>query len=118
MDATAPKRSPYKVPLIVGASVVAVALAAFVTYDLISTMPNPEQDARESCERQVTAQAKYPGAVEFVQWGTMEAKNDDGSYGFSGTVEFANGFGVPVRHFFTCNITDNIFDDTVEVMEL
>ena len=115
---TSTEKPAYKKPLVIGAAVAAVALAGFATYDIVSTMPNPERDARESCERQVTAQAKYPGSVDFVLWGTRDPDNGDGTYTYSGSVDFANGYGTPVRHFFTCKINGPGEVDAVEVVSL
>ena len=95
----------------------AIVGGGLLAYDF-ATMTTSEDVARNSCERQVTAQAKYPGSVDFVLWGTREPKNDDGTYSYSGTVDFANGYGTPVRHFFTCKINGPGEVDSVEVVSL
>lgn len=95
----------------------AIAGAGLLAYD-IASMTSSEDLARESCERQVTAQAKYPGSVDFVLWGERDPKNDDGTFTFSGTVDFANGYGAPVRHFFTCKIPGAGGVGDVEVLKL
>lgn len=112
------KAWPTPKKIIAGVGVpLAIVGGGLLAYDL-ATMTTSEDVARNSCERQVTAQAKYPGSVNFVLWGEREPKNDDGTYSYSGTVDFANGYGTPVRHFFTCKINGPGEVDAVEVVDL
>lgn len=112
------KTWPTPKKIVVGAGMpLAIVGAGLLAYDLTGGTSR-ETLARESCERQVTAQAKYPGSVNFVLWGTRDPDNGDGTFTFSGSVDFANGFGTPVRHFFTCKINGPGELDAVEVVDL
>lgn len=93
----------------------AIVGAGLLAADIASSVSRPEKIARESCERQVTLHAKYPGSVNFIRWSERDPKNGDGTYSYSGTVDFANGWGTPVRHFFYCDIKGPGGLDEVEV---
>ena len=116
MDSVRTWPTPKKVIAGVGVPL-AIVGGGLLAYDL-ATMTSSEDTARDSCERQVSAQAKYPGSVNFVLWGDRDPDNGDGTYTYSGTVDFANGFGTPVRHFFACKINGPGEVDSVEVVSL
>ncbi|WP_168164029.1 hypothetical protein [Corynebacterium sp. HMSC072A02] len=79
--------------------------------------------AIEHCEKYVTFHAKYPGGVSFpeeIELGTSASITDSTRvYVGFGAVDFPNGWGTPVRHYYSCNITvknGEIEDESVEVL--
>ena len=66
------------------------------------------EDATNECRELIERKAKYPGAVSFPDG--LEVTTEDNwlankrTYSAGGDVDFANGFGVPVRGTYYCNV--------------
>ena len=64
-------------------------------------------EAAEQCREKVLNRAKYPGGVVFqdepeVQSDKTTDANGDAVWKMAGYVDFPNGFGTPVRMWYTC----------------
>lgn len=64
-----------------------------------------ERAAISACHDAAIEQAKYPGAAEIVATNTEIDSVSALSFHVSGAVDFANGWGTPVRHTYFCNAT-------------
>ena len=97
---TAPTSSTrYKKPVVIGGTVVAVALGGFLVYDFAAS-DGPEDVAWSMCESEVESRAKYGG----MEFGDFTANEVGGAFWFSGEVDLRNGYGGIVPHSFECRI--------------
>lgn len=106
-----PKKPWYKrwwVWVIIVIVTIVLAIALLFVY-----MDSTEKSiAKQECVERVTAKAKYPGGVDFVQIDdpTYSDFRQGAVYNMFGEVDFPNGFGTPVRHSFTCEIEMSFSD--------
>jgi hypothetical protein len=101
------------------------ALVALIFFDLAILKISETEDTKaalDACREQVTSRAKYPGGVSFPE--DIDIQSSDSitdsprRYYAFGHVDFPNGFGTPVREFYSCNIVvdlGDIQDSTVHV---
>lgn len=101
---------------IAGTAIVGIAVTAhIVSSEYLNQLS--EETAIQKCEQLVTADAKYPGGVQFLEPDKVWASYPEQEftiqrvYHIDGEVDFPNGFGTPVRHSYTCEIT--VEDDKV-----
>lgn len=103
----------------VGAVVLAIGLGIGGAALFVSS--TEAQVAEEKCRDAVSAKAKYPSGVEFIEFSEMEkipTENNNSRFSNFGEVDFPNGFGTPVRHTFICDITvfgADVVDSEIDV---
>gem|GEM_PF-1984002 len=104
---------------------VGVTFVVFVIFIFAVLKVSEAQDteaALDKCREQVTNRAKYPGGVSFPE--EIDIQSPDSitdsprTYHAFGQVDFPNGFGTPVREFYSCTIVvdlGDVQDSTVHV---
>ena len=106
--------------LLIGAAL--VVFAAFIFSMLKISEAQDTEAALDKCREDVTSRAKYPGGVSFPE--DIDIQSSDSitdsprRYYAFGHVDFPNGFGTPVREFYSCTIVvdlGDIQDSTVHV---
>lgn len=96
---------------------IGAALVVFVAFIFSMLKISEAQDteaALDKCREDVTRRAKYPGGVSFPEDIDIQAADSitesPRTYHAFGHVDFPNGFGTPVREFYSCNIVVDLGD--------
>lgn len=91
----------------------AVVVAAIIIAAIVAlTTGGRERAAVAACHEDTLDRAKYPGAAEIVTTHIEKDDEVDNQFHVSGTADFPNGWGTPVRQTYLCAANVEMFGET------